>query len=152
MRALTAVLVFVGSCATASSPSQSDEPNPYPVTMTVADLETISPDEYPVEDGPTIQVTFTNFCEQPTEFGFSPDEGRPPIVWQIQPRQRQQLTIPRGYVLRGRIAGTDDWALGCLARNNQHLTFNVDCSSCTTGRDDPLLRETCMEAGTCLPP
>jgi hypothetical protein len=157
--ALLAVFVIAYACA---GPSQTpaEQPGANPVTLTLADLTEISDDEYPIEDieaeraamfGSKITVVFTNFCEQPTEFGFTPDEGKPPIVWTIQPRQRQRITVQRNYSLRARVAGAEYSDASCLAgKNGHHLTFNVDCETCTAGKDDPLERDSCIAAGTCV--
>lgn len=153
MRPVSLTLLFATlACPATNQQAQPPDegPPPDPITITLADLTEISAQTYPVEDGPTINITFTNFCEHPTEFGFTPDEGTPPIIWTIQPNQRQPLTIPKTYTLRARQAGTKPWTdTNCAAKNNHHLTFNTDCNTCTTGKTDPLERANCQEAGTC---
>ena len=141
------------ACDSATNPpTDPDAPPPKPLTITLDDLTVITPQVYPVEDGRTIKVTLTNFCDQRSEIGFSPDDGKPPIVWELQPMQRQEITIPKGYALWGRYAGEDEWTdARCVAGNNQHLTLNVHCASCTVGARDPLDREGCVAAGACLP-
>ena len=147
----TSLLVFACDGET-NPPPDPDAPPPEPMTVTLDDLEVLTPQEYPVEDGRTITVTLTNFCDQQSDIGFSPDGEKPPIVWRIQPMQRQAITIPRDYMLRARLSHDDAWSgVDCVAKNGQHLTFNVDCASCTVGASDPLDREGCVAAGACLP-
>jgi hypothetical protein len=118
-------------------------------------LQVYSDIDYPVEEGASIEITFTNFCDDDIEYGFAPDtEGSPPITWQLQPLTRRKITIPRNYGLRARLAHEQGWSeMFCTAsRNGAHLTFDADCSSCTAGRLDPLRKADCVEAGSCPAP
>jgi hypothetical protein len=121
----------------------------------IAQLQVDSDSEYAVEDGPTITITFTNFCDDDIEFGFSPDLGsKPPIRTQTGPLTRRKITIPRKYGLRGRLDGDEVWteSLCKASRSGMFLTFNADCRTCTSDDVDPLRRADCVEAGSCPAP
>jgi hypothetical protein len=122
----------------------------------IAQLTVYSETEYAVEDGATITIIFTNFCDEEIDLGFSPDlDSKPPIIMQQLPLTRRTITIPRKYGLRGRLAHADaQWEPSmCTApRNGTYLTFNADCRTCTSDGIDPLRRADCVEAGSCPAP
>lgn len=122
----------------------------------VSALRVYSDTEYDVEDGSTIDIVFTNFCDDDIEFGFSPDlDSKPPLRMQAGSLTRQKITIPRKYGLRGRLAhGDGSWGESmCTARRSgMYLTFNADCRTCTSDGIDPLRRADCVEAGSCPAP
>ena len=134
-----------------SPPPDPNAPPPKPMTLTLEDLQVSEPRDYPIEDGRTMKVTVTNFCEEQSDIGFSPDNGRPPIVWRIQPRQRQEITIPLGYDFRARLSHEDEWTARCPSGRNYHMIFSVDCQTCIASPDDPVELEDCVAAGACLP-
>ncbi|KIG12102.1 hypothetical protein DB30_02047 [Enhygromyxa salina] len=121
----------------------------------IAQLRVDSDSHYAVEDGGTITITFTNFCDDDIEFGFSPDlESKPPMRIQTGPLTRRKITIPRKYGLRGRLDGDTVWteSLCKASRSGMFLTFNADCQTCTSDDVDPLRRTDCVEAGSCPAP
>jgi hypothetical protein len=122
----------------------------------ISQLNVYSDINYAVEDGKPIEITFTNFCDDDIEFGFTAEiTDKPPIRMDLPALARRKITIPRNYGLRGRLKhGDGGWGeqMCTASRSGMFLTFNADCRTCTSDGIDPLRRADCVEAGSCPTP